>query len=90
MTTTELKPKYDTRQSFYGKAETIHDGDTIKLKSYNTMILIYNTSTNILKFLTGNRDHFTATTCRHINEFLQQFTPYGKKTKKELLKMANI
>ena len=90
MNKTELKAIYDNRQSFYGKAEILQEDNKIILKSYNTNILEYNTKTKKLTFLTNNKNHFTQTTNRHINEFLRQFTNETKKTKAELLKMANI
>ena len=81
---------YDNAKSFYNKAVVIENENTKTLKSYNTNILQLDTNTNALKFLTKNKEHFTMTTNRHINEFLQQFTNHTKKTKNELLKLANI
>lgn len=86
----ELKAIYDNRKQFYGKANVLKDKDIMILKSYNTNILEYNTKTKELKFLTNNKNHFTMTTNRHINEFLQQFTNENAKSKQELLKLANI
>lgn len=88
MTTSELKAIYTNQNSFYGKATTTTNKNTIILKSYNTNILEYNTTTKKIKFLTNNKDHFTQTTNKHINEFLKQYTNETTKTKKELLKMA--
>ena len=85
-----LKTIYDNAQSFYNKAVIIENENTKTLKSYNTNILTLDTNTNTLTFLTKNKDHFTMTTNRHINEFLQQYTNHTKKTKSELLKLANI
>ena len=81
---------YDNAKSFYNKAVVIENGNTKTLKSYNTNILQLDTTTNTITFLTKNINHFTMTTNRHINEFLQQFTNHTKKTKSELLKLANI
>lgn len=81
---------YDHAKSFYNKAVVIENKNTKTLKSYNTNILQLDTKTNTLTFLTKNKEHFTMTTNRHINEFLQQFTNHTKKTKGELLKLANI
>ena len=86
----ELKAIYDNRKQFYGKANILKDNNKIILKSYNTNILEYNTKTKNLTFLTNNKNHFTQTTNRHINEFLKQFTNETPKSKQELLKMANI
>lgn len=86
----ELKPIYDNALSFYGKAKIVREGYFITLKSYDTNILRLNTYNNEIKFLTKNKKHFTQTTNRHINEFLQQFTDEGKKTKSQILKMAGV
>lgn len=85
-----LKPKFDTAKSFYNKAVVIENENTKTLKSYNTNILQLDQTTNTITFLTKNINHFTMTTNRHINEFLQQYTNHTKKTKSELLKLANI
>lgn len=85
-----LKTIYDNAKSFYNKAVIIENENTKTLKSYNTNILKLDQTTNTLTFLTKNKNHFTMTTNRHINEFLQQFTNHTKKTKSELLKLANI
>ena len=89
MNKTELTPIFDRRQSFYGKAETIKENNKIILKSYNTNILEYDIKTKKLTFLTNNKNHFTQTTNRHINEFLKQFTNETPKSKSELIKLAN-
>lgn len=89
-TISELKARYDARASFYGKATIKENKSTIILLSYNTSILKYDKASKKIKFLTKDVDHFTTTTNRHINEFLKQFTNEGAKSKKELLKMADI
>lgn len=86
-----LEPINDKRQSFYGKAKTYKSFDVIRLRSYDTDILDYNTTTKELKFLTKNKNHFTQTTTRHIREFLYQYTDKNHKaSKQELLKMAGV
>lgn len=82
----ELFPRYDARKSFYGKAHIIETSKTIKLKSYNTIILQYNKQTKTIKFLCRDPWAFSQTTNRHINEFLKQFTNVNPLTKKEILK----
>lgn len=84
----ELKAIYDIRQSFYKKAHILQNNNTIILKSYNTNILQLDTKTKKIEFLTHNKDHFTQTTNRHINEFLKQYTNETPKTKSELIKLA--
>lgn len=66
-TTYELKPNYDTRASFYGKANVIEFEDgTLLLKSYNTIVAIISSNH---AFIDGT---YSATTLRHIKEFLKQ------------------
>ena len=74
-TITELYPRYDSRKSFYGKAHVIydHDNDTITLRSYNTDVC------RIVNHANGFRfeklwNGYSATTMRHVNEFIDQFT----------------
>jgi hypothetical protein len=86
----ELTARFDSRQSFYGKATLKEHGDNITLLSYNTEILSYNTKTHKIKWLTKYAEHFTQTTNRHINEFFKQFTNERARNKSELLKMAGI
>lgn len=87
-TTSELKAIYTTQKNFYGKATTTTNKNKIILKSYNTNILEYNTTTKKIKFLTNNKNHFTQTTNKHINEFLKQYTNETPKSKSELIKLA--
>ncbi|QZA68948.1 hypothetical protein 010DV004_276 [Bacillus phage 010DV004] len=63
---TELNPVYDSRKSFYGKAMVLEDGNTIALRSYDTIVAeikdgkaeVYGT--------------YSMTTMRHIKDFLYQ------------------
>ena len=83
----ELFPRYDARKSFYGKAHIIETSKTIKLISYDTIILQYNKQTKTIKFLCRDLWAFSQTTNRHINEFLKQFTNISPLTKKDIIKM---
>lgn len=83
----ELFPRYDSRKSFYSKAHIIETSKTIKLKSYDTIILQYNKQTKTIKFLCRDLWAFSQTTNRHINEFLKQFTNISPLTKKDIIKM---
>lgn len=85
--TYELFPRHDARKSFYGKAHIIETSKTIKLKSYDTIILKYNKQTKTIKFLCRDLWAFSQTTNRHINEFLKQFTNISPLTKKDIIKM---
>lgn len=65
----ELTTRYDSRQSFYGKALVKEDGDTLTLYSYLTPVA---------KIVNGNYEslgyeHYSQTTSRHIKEFRKQF-----------------
>jgi hypothetical protein len=64
--TYKLRPEYDSHASFYGKAMVVMDGEKRKLYSYDTLVAeigggracVYGT--------------YSATTLRHIKEFLKQ------------------
>lgn len=81
----ELHARFDSRKSFYGKAHVIETPHTITLQSYDTMILQYSKRTKKIKWLCRNVWAFSATTNRHINEFMQQFTNESRLSKKEIL-----
>lgn len=78
----ELKPQYDGRKSFYGKARvTQHSGNLSVLTSYETEVAAVKNGRPIRLW-----DGWSATTARHVNEFFRQ---YGFKalSKKEWLAM---
>ena len=79
MTTYELHPQYDVRQSFYGKAKVLKDGKTIQLKSYDTIVAIYDCDKREVKV----NGWYSTITARHINEFLRQYG-FSPRTKQEL------
>lgn len=83
----ELTARYDSRASFYGKAHVIETTQTITLQSYDTRILQINKRTKKIKFLCRDVWAYSVTTCRHINEFLKQFTNENTYSKKQILKM---
>ncbi len=76
----ELEPIYSNVKSFYNKAKVLNDNGVIKLQSYSTIVAeIRNGKAHINGF-------YSATTTRHIKEFLQQMGfPVG--TKQQLEKM---
>ena len=76
---TELIAEYDSGKSFYGKAKIIKTGAITELKSYDTIVARYNYNTNVVKVYRW----YSATTARHINEFLQQLG-FNKITKAEM------
>ena len=95
-----LQPKFDSRKSFYGKAQIeqieIKGGDKVYLlKSYNSIVsAIIETKDNYKYFYLNNlikKELLTSqTTLRHIKEFYKQFYRNETKTKAELLKTAII
>ena len=64
----ELCPYYDGRQSFYGKAKVIEIENDVFLSSYDTIVAFYNKEVRIPQVY----DTYSATTLRHIKEFLKQ------------------
>lgn len=67
----ELEARYDSRASFYGKAHVLIDenGDLL-LRSYNTIVAgIFNGKNGRFAEVGG---WYSATTGRHIKEFLKQ------------------
>ena len=61
-----LKPIYNTSQSFYEKAKVEIDGNRIILYSYGSYVAFIE---NDVAYITGD---YTQTTFRHIKEFLLQ------------------
>lgn len=65
----ELQARFDSRQSFYGKAKILTDNDN------NYYLLSYSTVVSVSK--NGKVEHFgkwSQTTTRHQKEFEKQFT----------------
>ena len=70
----ELEPRYNTRKSFYGKAQVVHtqndNVDDYKLYSYGTLVARYT--------LVGETENcfcygkYSCTTTRHQKEFFRQ------------------
>lgn len=82
----ELEPKFANRKSFYGKAhvDTLEDGTKV-LTSYDTKVAsVKDGKVSVL----CDKEDLTATTLRHIDEFLKQC---GVKSlpKKELVKLID-
>ena len=70
----ELSPKYDSRQSFYGKARVESDDMKATLYSYETKVAeIRKVSEDDVQVVLFNAPKlFSKTTTRHIKEFLKQ------------------
>lgn len=68
----ELSTKYDSRASFYGKAQVITDGH----KDDGLITRLYSYSTHVATIKHGREVEvygtYSATTLRHIKEFLKQ------------------
>lgn len=75
----ELCPYYDSAQSFYGKAKVIEIENDVFLMSYDTIVAFYNRETKIAEVI----DTYSATTLRHIKEFLKQ-SGFKAETKKQI------
>lgn len=78
--TFELQPLYDSHQSFYGKAfverwDTEH-GTQLVLKSYGTVVAkvtpTYSDEDVTTYAVEVDMEHMSATTLRHVKEFLAQ------------------
>ena len=64
----ELSARYDSRKSFYGKAQVVEDEDgTLNLYSYNTLVSVC--KNGVVEHL----GTFSMTTSRHQREFEKQF-----------------
>lgn len=75
-------PPINVRQkSFYGKARILkyHNGKTVSLQSYNTVICQINDNAFFVKLWSG----YSATTLRHINSFLALFDSDIKLSKRQ-------
>lgn len=78
----ELKPIYDRRKSFYKKAYIYKNSDgTIDLVSYSTTVATIDRKGNL--HING---FYSATTLRHIKEFVEQMG-FENGSKSELEKM---
>ena len=66
----ELQPRFDSRQSFYGKATVTVIDTVLVLRSYETPVVVIATETNDIALLP--RWNSSATTLRHVKEFLKQ------------------
>lgn len=77
MTIENLKPRYDSAKSYYGKAKVITEDDgSLALKSYETIVMRIVNGVPIRTW-----DGYSATTMRHVNDFMMQngFERGGKK-----------
>lgn len=70
----ELNARYDTQQSFYGKAYVVESKKNKKLYSYNTLVakVTKNSDGYNEKLTLGRAAGYSATTMRHVREFAKQ------------------
>lgn len=82
--TTELQAIYTNQKSFYGKARVEHlENGNKALYSYSTKVCELDNNNNIIDI-----GYYSATTSRHINDFLQQ-NGLAKMSKKEIEKLES-
>lgn len=83
-----LMPLYDSRKSFYNKAYIVRIGNTIRLYSYDTLVLEVGQDYYKLNKNINDELLFSNTTLRHIKETLKQFYYKDDRTltKKEIIK----
>jgi hypothetical protein len=81
ITMMELCPYYDSAKSFYGKAKVFEIENDVFLVSYDTVVAFYNRDTKIVQVY----DTYSATTLRHIKEFLKQ-SGFKAESKKQIEK----
>ena len=68
---TELTPQHDSRKSFSGKAHIIEEENGKRyLQSYATKVAVYDPATEKISVFQTH----SATTLRHIKEFIYQIT----------------
>lgn len=87
----DLSCRYDSRQSFYGKAQVeetkIENGTKLKLFSYGTLVAEIETSKN--KTIYNYFGKYSQTTTRHQKEFFKQYGLSDKEIK-ELFKNGTL
>lgn len=72
-----LSPAYDSRKSFYQKAEVFREEDgTLVLYSYNTRVATVHPNTD---WILHSKAAYSVTTVRHVNSFLRQFTNLNRR-----------
>ena len=83
---TELSAVYDSQIAFYGKAQVIAGNGVIELQSHNTRVA--RLEDDELTILPGAQAWWSATTGRHINDFVQQLGG-DKMTKAQIIEASN-
>lgn len=83
----QLKPLDGSVKSFYGKAKVLFYNGRYTLYSYNTPVLSYSTSDNMLR---KEYDGYSATTARHIEAFVGKRVPKHVWDKWNILTVRSI
>ena len=72
----ELSARYDSRLSFYGKAQVIDTPKKLRLQSYDTIVATWDKAKKTLTIHPNRyyapKGHYGCTTSRHIREFARQ------------------
>ena len=79
----ELKSIHNRQKSFYRKAFVLRTGGKVMLHSYNTLVATITAQDNV--FLHISKDEITATTLKHLKEFLLQEN-FKAENKKQIYK----
>lgn len=81
-----LYPRYDARKSFYNKALVIESEKNYILLSYDSVVCRISKNTKKITLNKSIDDEllYSLTTCRHIKEFIKQFSDAEYNTLKEL------
>ena len=79
ITMMELCPYYDSALSFYGKAKVFEIENDVFLMSYDTIVAFFNRDAKIAQVYGIH----SATTLRHIKEFLKQ-SGFKAESKKQI------
>ena len=80
----ELSAKYDSRQSFYGKAQVAIEDGGKTLYSYNTKVARITEDGIVILY---SQWDCSGTTLRHVKEFLKQETNFFIESKKDIEKL---
>ena len=88
-TTVELQPSLNNQKSFYNKAKVVfYKNGNIALLSYETIVAIKFGDTGNVALL--NKEEYTNTTVRHLNDFLYKIGLITKKQTKRNLIEGNL
>ena len=88
-TTIELHPQLNSQKSFYNKAKVVfYENGNVALLSYETIVAIKFGDTDNVALL--NKEQYSNTTVKHINDFLYKIGLITKKQTKRNLIDGNL